>query len=114
MMISPRLTNREIASHLGKRLQRYRLSAMKPAVSQRKLAEKAGVAEPTVKRLEAGGNATILTLIGVLRELDLLGNLEHLVPERVEPSPLDVLAQTKPVRKRAARQRRSPRSSDGR
>lgn len=106
-MITPRQTNQEIAAEIGRRIQRYRLSALTPAPTQRVIAAKAGIAEPTIKRLEGGGNATILTMIAVLRELGLLGNLDLLVPENLEPSPLEVLRQTPTPRQRAPRVRKA-------
>lgn len=112
MQITSRRTNAEIAAELGRRAKQYRIRFLKPSLTQRGLAERAGIAEPTVKRLEAGGNATILTLIAVLRELGLLGNLEGVIPEGIEPSPLEVLAKATPERRRASVPRRRGRKDN--
>ena len=112
-MISTRQTNQEITAELGRRVRRYRLMAVKPPPSQRSLGAKAGVSEPTIKRLEAGGNATLLSFVAVLRELGLLGNLDQLVPESIEPSPMEMLDKVRPQRQRAARARTGKGSRGG-
>src|ERR1700761_5545141 len=68
---------------LGSRLRGLRLSRNE---SQEELARRAGVGKATLQRLEEGRSGTIVTLLRVLRALDL-DNLDALVPA-VENSPL--------------------------
>ncbi len=68
---------------LGSRLRGLRLNRNE---SQKELARRAGVGKATLQRLEEGRSGTIVTLLRVLRALDL-DNLDALVPA-VEESPL--------------------------
>jgi transcriptional regulator with XRE-family HTH domain len=68
---------------LGSRLRGLRLNRNE---SQEELARRAGVGKATLQRLEEGRSGTIVTLLRVLRALDL-DNLDALVPA-VEKSPL--------------------------
>lgn len=69
--------DRAVLGELGARLARYRLNRN---LTQEALAERAGVSRPTVARLEQGNSTTLSNLIRVLRGLDLVENLEALVP----------------------------------
>ena len=68
---------------LGSRLRGLRLNRNE---SQTELARRAGIGKATLQRLEEGRSGTIVTLLHVLRALDL-DNLDALVPA-VENSPL--------------------------
>ena len=68
---------------LGSRLRGLRLNRNE---SQEELARRAGIGKATLQRLEEGRSGTIVTLLRVLRALDL-DNLDALVPA-VENSPL--------------------------
>ena len=65
-------------AELGRRLAQLRIDLN---LTQAELAKKAGVGKRTLERLEAGETAQTRTLIRVLRELDLLTQLEVLIPE---------------------------------
>ena len=104
MRIDPQLTDAAVLAELGSRLARIRLERN---LTQREVADNAGVALPTVQRLEAGESATLVSVIRILRALDLLGALDALVPEP-SPSPLELLKLHGRTRRRASR--RKPRS----
>ena len=72
-----------LQEELGSRLRDLRLNRNE---SQQELARRAGVGKATLQRLEEGRSGTIVTLLRVLRALDL-DNLDALVPA-VERSPL--------------------------
>jgi len=89
-------------AELGARLERYRLERN---LTQRELAEEAGVEYKTVLRMEAGETAKVSSLIRVLRALGLLGSLDRLVPEPA-PSPMELLELRGRTRRRASGKRR--------
>ena len=93
----------DVLEELGGRLARTRLNRN---WTQERLAGEAGVSRATVKRLEAGRSTQLTNLIRILRALDLLGNLEVLVP-RPQVRPLEALEHEGQRRRRAS----SPRSS---
>lgn len=77
------LNDEALQRELGSRLRDLRLNRNE---SQQELARRAGVGKATLQRLEEGRSGTIVTLLRVLRALDL-DNLDALVPA-VERSPL--------------------------
>mgnify|MGYP001826125424 FL=1 len=87
---------------LGQRIARYRLNRN---MTQGALAGEAGVSLPTVQRLEGGHSTQATNLIRVLRALQLLDNLDSLVPEPAI-SPLQQARMQGKTRQRAS----SPRS----
>ena len=66
-----------LLTELGARLQRQRLDRN---ITQAWLATEAGISLPTLQRLEAGASVQLTSLLRVLRALNLLGNLDALVP----------------------------------
>lgn len=80
--------------------ERFRGARLARNLSQAALAEEAGVGRETVVRIEGGGSASFLTLVRLLRTLDLLEGLNELVPE-MGPSPLDQLRRQRHQRRRA-------------
>ncbi len=102
MQIDPRLIDAAVLGEVGQRLKRTRL---RRNLTQRGLAEEAGVSLATVRNLEDGKPSQLVTLIRVLRVLGLLGGLERAVPEP-PPSPIDELR----LRGRERRRASSPRS----
>ena len=92
---------------LGSRLRGLRLNRNE---SQAELARRAGVGKATLQRLEEGRSGTIVTLLRVLRALDL-DNLDALVPA-VEKSPLAEARGERPRRLRA-RGRSAPKAPPG-
>lgn len=67
-----------LAEALGTRLGHIRLSRN---LTQAQLAEDAGTSLRTIKRLEAGENASLDTLLRVLRALRLDAHLETFLPD---------------------------------
>jgi transcriptional regulator with XRE-family HTH domain len=96
------MTDEALLQELGRRIAQQRLDR---DLSQAQLAEQAGISKRTLERLEAGASATQLSLfLRVLRQLDLLEQLDLLIPEP-QPSPLALLERQKAGRKRASRRR---------
>lgn len=98
-MKSSEHTDNAILEELGKRLQRHRLNQN---ISQEDLAREAGVGVNTVYRIERGQSAQLTSLIRILRVLDLISNIELLIPE----PPVSPIAQAelgKDVRQRASK-----------
>jgi putative transcriptional regulator len=87
-----------ILLELGVRLERMRLARN---FTQAELAEKAGVAKRTIERMEAGGATQLLNLVRITRALDLVENLDALVPEPAV-SPLALLKLKGKTRQRAS------------
>ena len=63
---------------LGSRIAQYRLNNN---LTQSNLAKEAGVSTLTIHRIEHGQSTQFSNLIRILRELNLIGNLEALIPE---------------------------------
>src|ERR1700710_2712 len=96
-----------LQEELGSRLRDLRLNRNE---SQQELARRAGVGKATLQRLEEGRSGTIVTLLRVLRALDL-DNLDALVPA-VERSPLAEARGERQARVRA-RGRSAPKRPPG-
>ena len=104
MRIERLLTDEAVLDELGGRLARCRIEL---GLSQAKLAEQAGVSKRTVERIEAGATTQTVTLIRILRELQLLERMETLAPE-TGPRPMDLLKLKGKERKRAPRRGGNP------
>jgi transcriptional regulator with XRE-family HTH domain len=85
---------------LGEQLQKLRLSRN---LDQRTTAEKAGIAEKSLRNLEAGRGSSVETLVRTLKALDSLEALNTLAPAPTV-NPLEVLRRVK-ARQRASRPR---------
>jgi transcriptional regulator with XRE-family HTH domain len=96
------LTDEVVLSELGARLGRTRLERN---LSQRELADEAGVERKAVQRIEAGEPVKLTSFIRVLRALGLLDALDRLVPEPL-PSPIELLRLHGKRRRRASGARR--------
>lgn len=90
-----------ILEELGGRILRHRL---RQNLTQKELADEAGIGVNTVYRLERGQSTQLSNLIRILRILRLVGNLEALVPES-PPSPIEQAKSKKKERKRATARR---------
>lgn len=101
MKISKHLSDDAILAEMGTRLTSLRLDLQ---LTQADLAEQAGVSKRTVERIETGASAQMSSMIRVLRQLDVLPNLDQMIPESL-PRPMDLLK-----RKNKPRQRASARS----
>lgn len=98
MKIENQLTPEAILNELGRRISRRRLDL---GITQADAAERAGVGKRTVERIEAGRDTQLSTFLKLLSVLDLMGGVEHLVPE-VGLRPMDLLKLKGKERKRAA------------
>lgn len=98
MRIAPELTDEAVLGELGDRLARLRLQRN---LTQRQLAEEAGVDRKAVLRLEGGDPVQLVTLMRVLRALGRLDALDALVPE-LSPSPIELLELHGRARRRAS------------
>jgi transcriptional regulator with XRE-family HTH domain len=88
MKITNDLTDDALLTMIGARLARLRLSKN---LTQKQLADQAGLGVRTVQRLEQGASATQLSgLLRVCRVLGVLERFDVLVPEE-RPSPMQQL-----------------------
>lgn len=96
-------TPRELQIELGKRIRDLRLQRN---LDQRTTAEKAGIAEKSLRNLEAGRGSSVETLMRTLKALDFLEGIELLAP-KPSVNPLALLRTAKPrVRVRHSRTRK--------
>ena len=98
MMNYTQLSDEAALAELGERLARHRIDR---GLTQAQLAEQAGVSKSTVERIEAGASTQLANLVRVLRVLELLGNIDRLVPAHAA-SPMELLKHGGKQRKRAA------------
>lgn len=85
-MLSDNADDKAILQELGKRLARRRLNRNQ---TQAALAREAGISRRTVSKAENGYVIDSQSLVRILRALDLLDQLESLIPEtRVSPMAL--------------------------
>jgi len=108
MEISRLLADDAILTELGTRIARRRLELQ---LTQASLAEQAGVAKRTVERIEAGASAQMVSMIRIFRVLELLPNLELMLPG-AQPGPVELLRQKGKVRQRASGQRQASRIAE--
>jgi transcriptional regulator with XRE-family HTH domain len=102
MKIDANMVDDAVAKELGRRLTAIRLAQN---LSQRQLAEHAGLGFRTIQRLEQGEAATQLSgFVRVCRALGLLDRLDQLMAEP-PPSPLDQLRLYERKRRRASGRR---------
>jgi transcriptional regulator with XRE-family HTH domain len=92
------MSNDAVLEQLGERLRQYRLNKN---MTQTALAKEAGVSSRTINRLEHGHSTQLSNLIRLLRSLDLLQNLDALIPEPM-PSPIQQMKLRGKSRKRAS------------
>ncbi len=78
MDISKQYTDLAILSEIGERVSRCRLDRN---LTQAKLAAAADVSKRTVERMEKGESVQLSSFVPILRALDLVGNLEAVVPK---------------------------------
>ena len=91
--------NKDILKDLGNRLKQHRLNQN---LTAKELSVCSGVSERTLTGFERGEkNISLVTLIELLRGLQLLDHLELLLPEIPLVSPLEMVEIEKKKRKRA-------------
>ncbi len=93
---------------IGKRIAQYRLNRN---LTQSSLAEEAGISKRTLMRVEHGQSTHITNMIRILRVLDLLENLEVLIPQPAI-SPIQQVKMKGKSRQRASspKQKSTPKS----
>ena len=101
------MSDKAVIAELGKRIRRQRLNQN---VTQKELAEKAGVAYAVVQKLEQGEDCRIGGLIRILRALGGLDQLDLFLPDP-GVSPLQLVRQQSHERQRAAKSRNSRKES---
>ena len=106
MKIEPQLTPEAVLQELGRRLARRRLDL---GITQAEAAEQAGLGKRTVERIEACGDTQMSTIVRLLRVLELMEEVERLVPE-TGPRPMELLKLKGKERRRAASKRTAKRS----
>ncbi len=99
MKIYNEVSDEVALAELGRRIAQHRLNRN---LTQAELARESGVSRSTVARLEQGESTQATNLIRILRVLDLLPNLEALIPEP-GVSPLQQLKLRGKSRQRASR-----------
>lgn len=72
-------SNEIIMKEMGTRIKDTRISMM---LTQKTLAERAGISQRTIERIENGENVKVENVINLLRAIQLLQNLEILIPEQ--------------------------------
>lgn len=77
MDISKQYTDLAILSEIGERIGHCRLERN---LTQAKLAQAAGVSKRTVERMEKGESVQLTSFVQILRALDLVGNLDAVIP----------------------------------
>jgi transcriptional regulator with XRE-family HTH domain len=105
MKISPLLTDDAVLAELGERMARRRIDLQ---LTQADVAEQAGIAKRTVERIEAGASAQMSSIVRILRVLELLPDLDAIIPE-VAARPMDLLLRKGKARQRASSRKRADR-----
>jgi transcriptional regulator with XRE-family HTH domain len=101
MKITQSATDTEIMVEMGKRLKRCRIDS---GLSQIELAERTGISTKTIANMEDGMQSNSLTVIRILRALNLLDNLEMLAPCQ-DNRPIDYLRYNQKAPERVSRNR---------
>lgn len=73
------MTNKAILIEIGKRIKETRLRL---DISQEELATHVGIGISTIASMERGSVVSISSFLAVLRGLDLLENLDQLIPKQ--------------------------------
>lgn len=77
-MDTAELSDKAVMVLIGERIQRERLNQN---MTQKELAERAGIGARTVRSLEVGQKPTVETIIRALRALGRLGTIDAFLPE---------------------------------
>lgn len=92
----------ELAAEVGRRFRAERLNRN---LTQKDLADRAGVSETTLREFESGsGNPSLQVILKLLRGLDLLNRIDALFPEP-GPSPVQAAQVRRQERQRASGRR---------
>lgn len=101
-------SDKTLLQDLGYRLRRARL---RRNLSQEQLAHRAGLNRTTISEYERGASTSTLTLVQVLRAMEMLEELETFLPEP-GPSPLDLAQRQGRQRQRASGRRKTGNHED--
>ena len=93
-----RTSNHRIEEEIGKRIQKVRLLQN---LTQKDLAQKAGLSRGAVSKIERGQGATLSSMIEIMRVLRLLDSFEQVFPT-AQLSPLEIVKLEGKQRKRAS------------
>ncbi len=105
MKITESHSNSQIISEVARRMQERRI---KLNITQKELAKQAGISPRTLTNIEEGQNYSFLTLIALLKSLNLIDSINNLIPETlVEPISL-IKASANKKRKRASKTKLNP------
>lgn len=94
------LTDKALLQLIGKRLKEERLAQ---DISQSELAKRSGVSQPSICAIEKGSNASLLSIIALLRAMDKLDMLSELTKEK----PLSPITYSEMIKKAQSRKRAS-------
>ena len=101
MRISAKENEKAILAELGQRIRQKRIAR---GITQAELAEKCGISASTETRIESGVDSKMSNYIRILSGLNLVDNLDILLPE-AQPS-FKAIYENKPQRRRV-RQKKS-------
>lgn len=110
MQLDDLLTNDAVLAELGRRLEQARL---REDLTQAEMAERAGIGEATLRRLEGGRSVQVTTLLKLLRATGLLQSLDSAIPETVELPISELRLEQRGSRRRARSRTRSDAASTG-
>ena len=79
MQITYYSSTNEVLCEMGRRIKAARIAA---SATQQDLAEMTNLSLHTIKNIECGRNASLSSVIDVMRSLGILENMDALVPER--------------------------------
>jgi transcriptional regulator with XRE-family HTH domain len=96
------MSDTAILAELGQRLRRLRLNRN---ITQSDLAKQTGISRRTLQKAEDGNDMTMVTLVGILRGLDNLSQLDQFLPEP-PVSPVQLAKLKGQTRKRATGKRK--------
>lgn len=109
------LSNHEVCLELAKQLRSWRISSRGAGLSQRDLAEKAGISLTSLQRFEKTGGITLQNWVALLRALHLLDQVATMIPDPETPSPMELwraqVTKDTNVRQRAPRTQKKPKHS---
>lgn len=107
-MIEQSMSDEAILGELARRLRQARLDRN---WTQQELAHRTGLSRRTLQKAEESGHMTLLTLIAILRGLDLLGQLDTFLPD-APWSPIQLAQLQGRTRQRASHPRSRTGSSE--
>ncbi len=96
MKISENQSEKAILKEIGQRIKQHRIALN---ITQADFADKCGISSSTAVRIENGEDSKLSNYIKILSVLNILDNLNILIPE-AEPS-FKAIFEKKPQRKRA-------------